>query len=159
MDTRTPEQRRRIMRAVKSRNTGPELSVRRLLHRMGYGYRLHRRDLPGTPDIVFTSRRKTIFVHGCFWHGHDCAKGRLPKSRLDFWSPKVIRNRQRDRMAVERLQALGWQVLVVWQCETRGTEALIERLRQFLESGEGRSIFHGARGKIGVGGDELNSSS
>ena len=83
-DTRTPEQRRRIMQSVKTENTGPELVVRRLLHGMGYRYRLHRRDLAGKPDIVFVSRRKAIFVHGCFWHGHSCPKGRLPKSRLDY---------------------------------------------------------------------------
>ena len=95
MDTRTPEQRRRIMQAVGSKHTGPELVVRRLLHRMGYRYRLHRRDLPGRPDIAFISRRKAIFVHGCFWHGHDCPKGRLPKSRLvpaDRLDPKAVRD-------------------------------------------------------------------
>ena len=97
MDTRTPEQRRRIMQAVKSRNTGPEMIVRRLLHGMGYKYQLYRKDLPGKPDIALASRRKAIFVHGCFWHGHSCPKGRLPKSRLDYWQPKLAKNRERDR--------------------------------------------------------------
>ncbi len=99
MDTRTSEQRRRIMQAVKSRDTGPEMIVRRLLHRMGYRYRLHRKDLPGKPDVALVSRRKAIFVHGCFWHGHGCPKGRLPKSRLDYWQPP-------DEVRA-RLQVLG----------------------------------------------------
>ena len=132
MDTRTPEQRRRIMQAVKSENTGPELLVRGLLHRMGYRYRLHRRDLPGSPDIAFVSHRKAIFVHGCFWHGHDCPKGRLPKSRLDYWRPKLDKNRERDRKREEELRSLGWAVLVVWQCETVDLEALGRRLQAFV---------------------------
>ena len=89
MDTRTPQQRRRIMQAIKSRDTKPEMVVRRCLHAMGYRYRLHRKDLPGRPDIMFAGRRKGIFVHGCFWHRHGCAKGRLPKSRLKYWKPKL----------------------------------------------------------------------
>ena len=113
VDTRTPEQRRRIMQSVKSENTGPELAVRRLLHGMGYRYRLHRRDLPGRPDIAFVSRRKAIFVHGCFWHGHGCSKGRLPKSRLDYWQPKVDKNRERDRTKEEQLKSLGWSGIAV----------------------------------------------
>lgn len=132
MDTRTAEQRRRIMQAVRSRDTGPEMLVRRLLHRLGYRYRLHRRDLPGRPDIVFSSRRKVIFVHGCFWHSHGCSKGRLPKSRLDFWRPKLLGNSRRDGRNQEALRALGWTVLVIWQCETTDLEALAQRLRRFL---------------------------
>ena len=111
MDTRTPVQRRRIMQAVKSMHTKPEMAVRRLLHRMGYRYRLHRKDLPGRPDIAFGSRRKAVFVHGCFWHGHGCAKGRLPKSRLDYWQPKIAQNVERDRTKREQLEALGWDFL------------------------------------------------
>ena len=132
MDTLTKEQRRRNMQAVKSRDTGPEMLVRRLLHRMRYRYRLHRKDLPGTPDIVFTSRRKAIFVHGCFWHGHGCPKGRLPKSRRDFWEAKLKGNRERDRRKEEELRSLGWSVLVVWQCETIDLETLSRRLQSFL---------------------------
>ncbi|MDE0035817.1 MAG: very short patch repair endonuclease [Deltaproteobacteria bacterium] len=132
MDTRTPEQRRRIMQAVKSENTGPELLVRGLLRRMGYRYRLHRKDLPGSPDIAFVSDRKAIFVHGCFWHGHDCPKGRLPKSRLDYWRPKLDKNMERDRKKEEELHSLGWAVLVVWQCETVDLEALAMRLQAFV---------------------------
>lgn len=144
MDTRTEEQRRRIMQAVKSRDTGPEMLVRRLLHSMGYRYRLHRRDLPGTPDIAFISRRKAIFVHGCFWHGHGCPKGRPPKSRLDYWKPKLDGNIERDRRNEEELRSLGWSVLVVWQCETADLDALARRLRGFLGHG-------GVRPALGVG--------
>ena len=133
MDTRTPEQRRRIMQSVKSKNTGPELVVRRLLHGMGYRYRLHRKDLPGKPDIVFGSRRKAIFVHGCFWHGHGCPKGRLPKSRLEYWQSKVDKNRERDCSKEKQLRSLGWNVLVIWQCETADLEALASRLQDFVD--------------------------
>ena len=141
MDTRTPEQRRRIMQSVGSKNTGPELVVRRLLHGMGYRYRLHRKDLPGKPDIAFGPRRKAIFVHGCFWHGHGCPKGRLPKSRLDYWQPKVDKNRERDRTKEEHLKSLGWSVLTIWQCETKDLEALTARLQDFVENDETRSTY------------------
>lgn len=133
MDTRTPDQRRRIMQAVKSKNTKPELIVRRLAHAMGYRFRLHRKDLPGKPDLVFPARRKAIFVHGCFWHWHGCSKGQLPKSRLDYWQPKLAKNVERDRTKQEQLEALGWGVLVVWQCETKDVETLQTRLREFLD--------------------------
>lgn len=133
MDTRTPEQRRRIMQSVKSKNTKPELTVRRLLHAMGYRYRLHRKDLPGKPDIAFIGRRKAIFVHGCFWHWHGCDKGQLPKSRLAYWKPKLAENVKRDRTKVEQLEALGWDVLVVWQCELKDAGALAARLQDFVD--------------------------
>lgn len=133
MDTRTPEQRRRIMQAVRSKDTGPELTVRRLLHRMGYRYRLHRTDLPGRPDIAFIGRKKAVFVHGCFWHGHDCRKGRAPKSRLDYWQPKLQGNIKRDRANKELLEARGWTVLTVWQCELCDLSALATRLQDFVE--------------------------
>lgn len=149
MDTRTPEQRRRIMQAVKSENTGPELVVRRLLHGMGYRYRLHRRELPGKPDIVFLSRRKAIFVHGCFWHGHDCPKGRLPKSRLDYWQMKLDKNRERDRTKAEELQKLGWSVLTIWQCETSDLEGLSIRLQDFVGKKEMQSTSGVGRDRIG----------
>lgn len=132
-DNRTPEQRRRIMQSVQTRNTGPELSVRRILFNLGYRYRLHRRDLPGSPDIVFPGRRKVIFVHGCYWHGHGCAKGRLPKSRLEYWGPKIEANRARDKRNRRDLKATGWSALTVWQCETaKFPLRLIHRLTQFL---------------------------
>jgi DNA mismatch endonuclease (patch repair protein) len=132
-DTRTPEQRRRIMQAVKTRDTGPELIVRRILHRLGYRYRLNATKLPGRPDIVFPVRKRVIFVHGCFWHGHGCAKGQAPKSRLDYWGPKLEVNRERDAVQVRALEDLGWSVLTIWQCETLEREALTARLRLFLD--------------------------
>ena len=132
MDTRTPRQRRRIMQAVKSRDTKPEMVVRRCLHARGYRYRLHRKDLPGRPDIVFAGRRKAIFVHGCFWHRHGCAKGQLPKSRLNYWKPKLEENVIRDKTRLEELDELGWQTLVVWQCELDDMEALATRLQDFV---------------------------
>ncbi|CAN0579472.1 unnamed protein product, partial [Laminaria digitata] len=112
VDTRSPAQRRRIMQAVKSKDTKPELVVRRLLHSFGYRYRLHRKELPGKPDIVFPSRKKAVFVHGCFWHWHGCPKGQLPKSRLDYWQPKLAKNVERDRTKKEQLESLGRRVLV-----------------------------------------------
>lgn len=124
------------MQSVKSRNTGPELIVRRLLHGMGYRYRLHRKDLPGRPDIALISRRKAIFVHGCFWHGHGCPKGRLPKSRLEYWGKKLDENKKRDRTKQEQLHSQGWRVLVIWQCETRDLGTLATRLQDFVEGNE-----------------------
>lgn len=131
-DTRTAAQRRKIMQAVGNKNTGPEMVVRRVLTDMGYRYRLHRRDLPGSPDIAFIGRRKAIFVHGCFWHGHECQKGRAPKSRLDYWGPKLEANRQRDEKKAKELRSLGWSVLTIWQCELSGLETLPQRLVDFL---------------------------
>jgi len=131
-DTRTKEQRRRIMQAVRGKDTGPEWTVRRLLHVLGYRYRLHRKDLPGKPDLVFPSRKKTIFVHGCFWHAHGCRYGQPPKSRLDYWLPKLERNKERDAEQVAQLETLGWKVLTVWQCETKDTETLTAKLTAFL---------------------------
>lgn len=133
MDTRSTEQRRRIMQAVKSKNTGPEMKVRRLLHAMGYRFRLHRKDLPGKPDIVLPKHRKAIFVHGCFWHSHGCPKGQPPKSRFDYWLPKLERNAMRDREKIEQLEKLGWRVLVVWQCEIKDTDVLAKRLSTFVD--------------------------
>ena len=120
------------MQAVKSRDTKPELKVRRLLHRLGYRFRLHRKQLPGTPDIVFPGRRCVVFVHGCFWHGHDCPKGRLPKSRTDYWREKIVRNKERDAKAEVELTILGWRTLTIWQCETIAEDALTSKLTQFL---------------------------
>jgi len=132
-DTRTPEQRRRIMQSVKTRGTGPELTVRRTLCSLGYRYRLNVKNLPGRPDIALLGRMKAIFVHGCFWHGHGCPKGCAPKSRLDYWKPKLKTNRKRDAKQLRALKALGWSVLIVWQCETNDSEALRSTLSAFLE--------------------------
>src|SRR5690242_16007851 len=132
-DTRSPEQRRRIMQSVKTRDTGPELTVRRLLHRLGYRYRLNAKNLPGRPDIVFPSKMKAIFVHGCFWHSHGCSKGQAPKSRLDYWEPKLRANRERDAAQILALNSLGWTVLTVWQCETADPERMRAKLVDFME--------------------------
>lgn len=123
------------MRAVKDRDTVPELMVRRMVHNMGYRYRLHRKDLPGKPDLVFTSRSKVIFVHGCFWHGHDCKRGaRMPKSNIDYWKPKLERNVERDKQHIKALTNDGWDVLIVWECETKDLATLEQRLVSFLEA-------------------------
>ena len=127
--------RQRIMSAVRDRDTKPEMAVRQLLHSMGFRYRLHRRDLPGRPDIVFAGRRKVVFVHGCFWHRHDgCTKATQPKTRADFWAQKFERNKERDREVEERLRKAGWSSLVVWECETRSPEKLATKLRRFLDA-------------------------
>lgn len=127
MDTRTPEQRRHIMQSVKTRNTGPELVVRRLLRAMRLRYRGHRKGLRGTPDFIFPKFKVAMFVHGCFWHGHGCPKGRLPKSGLDYWAPKIERNRTRDAAATKALRKEGWRVITVWQCQTKNAERLERR--------------------------------
>lgn len=129
----SPELRSRIMRAVKSRDTAPELLVRRLAHSMGYRFRLHRKDLPGNPDLVFPRLRKIIFVHGCFWHGHSCERGaRVPKGNREYWVTKIARNLKRDRAAQEALTALGWKITVLWECELRNTTDIRRRLHRFL---------------------------
>lgn len=126
------------MRAIGSKNTKPEMIVRQALRAAGYtGYRLHRKDLPGRPDIAFIGRKKAIFVHGCFWHGHDCRGGsRRLRSRLDYWLPKISGNQERDARHQAGLKAAGWEVLTVWECEIR-SEALPDRLQRFVEGNEG----------------------
>jgi DNA mismatch endonuclease (patch repair protein) len=120
VDTITPAQRSLLMARIRAANTKPELSVRRLAHGLGFRFRLHRRDLPGAPDLVFPSRRKVIFVHGCFWHRHSrCRFAYNPKSNRGFWQSKFAANRARDRRAVRRLRAMGWSPLIVWECELR----------------------------------------
>jgi DNA mismatch endonuclease (patch repair protein) len=134
MDTLTPAQRSERMSRVKNKNSQAELTVRRLVRAMGFGYRLHRGDLPSRPDLVFAGRRKVIFVHGCFWHRHpdpDCRLARLPKSRRDFWAPKLESNRQRDLRVQDALTRAGWRCLVVWECQLHDP-ALGERIRTFL---------------------------
>jgi len=136
----TKEQRSAIMRAVTSENTTPEVTVRKLLHSLGYRYRLHVRGLPGTPDIVFAPRRKAVFINGCFWHGHDCARGaRVPKSNADYWIAKIARNRARDGKTRQRLKSAGWAVLVVWECELRDKTRLTKRLSRFLSGSQSQS--------------------
>jgi DNA mismatch endonuclease (patch repair protein) len=135
VDTVDQATRSRIMARVRSKNSSPEMFVRRLLHRAGYRYRLHRKGLPGTPDLVFPGRKKVIFVHGCFWHRHEgCALARLPKSRSEFWMCKLEANRSRDRASEAKLHELGWETMTVWECELRDEAVLLDRLRRFLES-------------------------
>lgn len=125
--------RSQIMSQIKGKNTKPEMRVRRLVHSLGYRYRLHRRDLPGNPDLVFPRRQKVIFVHGCFWHQHDCPRGTRPTSNQEFWNSKLDKNIQRDMDNISMLTTLGWAVLVVWQCETKNLEQLGGRIRDFLD--------------------------
>lgn len=135
VDHVSPLKRSEIMRAVGTRDTGPELAVRRLLHRAGFRYRLHVKVLPGTPDIVLPRHRAVIFVHGCYWHGHEgCPKARLPKSRPDYWSAKIADNRRRDRDRISLLLKSGWRPLVVWQCELREPDRVRARLLKFLSA-------------------------
>ena len=131
-----PEARRVVMRAVRSKDTKPEMVVRRLTHGMGFRYRLHRNDLPGRPDLVFPGRRKVIFVHGCFWHHHDCQAGRLPQTRRAFWKAKLHGNRARDERHAAALAEGGWKALTLWECELADRDALRTRLLLFLDASE-----------------------
>lgn len=128
-DTVPPAVRSRMMAAVKGQDTAPEMAVRHALHAAGYRYRLHRNDLPGRPDIVLPRYRTAVFVHGCFWHGHDCPRGRRPSSNADFWNRKLDRNEERDRTNALALQAQGWRVETLWECDMQsGVSALLRRL-------------------------------
>ena len=129
MDVLTKEQRSKLMAKVRRKHTKPEIIVRRTLHRLGMRFRLHRSDLPGTPDIVLPSRSLAIYVHGCFWHGHSCRAGRLPTTNHDLWVEKRRANLERDARKARELQAKGWQVVIVWECETKVIASLEERLR------------------------------
>ena len=134
-DKISPERRSANMRAIRSKDMKPEMLVRKLVHSMGYRYRLHRKDLPGKPDLVFGPRRKVIFVHGCFWHQHsakDCKITRKPKSNTNYWLPKLERNVKRDKERRDVLKKNGWGVLVVWECEVGGNARLERLLRKFL---------------------------
>lgn len=134
-DVLTPEQRRRNMAAIKGKNTKPEMIVRQLVHSLGYRYRLHRKDLPGKPDLVFPSRRKIIEVYGCYWHMHDCPCGKVvPKTNADFWQTKRLSNVARDKRNIEELGRQHWQVLILWECEVKETGKLREHITQFLDS-------------------------
>lgn len=135
VDTVSATERSRIMAAVKSRDTKPELLVRRLVHGLGYRFRLDRRDLPGRPDIVLPGLHKIINVHGCFWHKHSCRHGRiLPASNVEYWSWKRLRNAARDRLNLMELYRSGWRVLIVWECQTRDVGKLTARIRRFLSA-------------------------
>lgn len=137
MDRITPEARTRNMTAIRSKDMKPEMAVRRLVYGMGYRYRLHRKKLPGKPDLVFPGRRSVIFVHGCFWHQHgneSCRIARMPKSNTEYWIPKLERNVERDRDNLVTLRENGWKVLVIWECEMDDIEALERRVREFLDA-------------------------
>ena len=135
IDPLTPEQRRYTMAQVHSKDTKPEMRVRRLAHRLGYRYRLHRKDLPGKPDLTFSRRKKIIFVHGCFWHGHDCPAGRKrPQTNQEYWTRKLERTRQRDVDNEAKLRELGWDALIIWECQTKDEDALAEVLTVFLDN-------------------------
>lgn len=133
MDTLTRAQRSAAMAAVTGKNTGPELMVRKLLFGLGYRYRLHAKDLPGRPDIVFRKRQCVIFVNGCFWHGHDCPRGKAPSSNIEFWQRKINRNREHDARVEGELRRDDWRVLTIWQCETKDRAQLQRRLSRFLD--------------------------
>lgn len=139
VDSLSKSERSKRMSRVRGRDTKPEMLVRRIVHRMGFRYRLHDRKLPGSPDLVFKSRRKAIFVHGCFWHRHpdpDCRLARMPKSQLDFWRPKLEGNRERDLRNLSELEAIGWQYFIVWECELGHREQLQNKLLVFLTEGD-----------------------
>jgi DNA mismatch endonuclease (patch repair protein) len=133
VDTLTVAERSERMSRIRSKDTKPEMLVRRLLHKLGYRYRLHRRDLPGIPDLVFPSRKKVIFVHGCFWHAHSrCSVANVPKSRRPFWRAKFSRNKRRDGSNERLLRRDGWHVFTVWECETKDMASLMLRLSECL---------------------------
>jgi DNA mismatch endonuclease (patch repair protein) len=122
-----------MMAGIRGRNTRPELQLRRALHAAGFRFRLHRKDLPGSPDVAFPGRKAAVFVHGCFWHGHDCRRGaRAPKANAGYWTAKIARNRARDAASVEALAAMGWTTVVVWECELKDEAALRTRLEGLL---------------------------
>lgn len=131
-----------IMRSVRGKDTRPELVVRQAAHRLGFRFRLHRRDLPGRPDLAFPGRRKVIFVHGCWWHGHDCKRGSRPaRDNAGYWTAKIKRNVERDVVSTAALRELGWDVLVVWECELKDGVALEKRLQSFLSPSPGGRVF------------------
>ena len=135
MDNLSRAERSEIMARVRSTDTRPEILVRKLVYALGYRYRLHARELPGRPDIVFRKRAKVIFVHGCFWHRHaGCALARMPKSRLEFWQPKLEGNKKRDERNKRELQRMGWKVLTVWECQVNRPARLADRIRRFLDA-------------------------
>jgi len=141
MDPLSPAERSERMARIRAKNTKTEMAVRRLVHAMGYRYRLHSRKLPGKPDLVFSGRRKVILVHGCFWHLHEnCTRYKYPRSRLDFWAPKLEANRKRDQEVGRQLAELGWGALVIWECELRDEKKLAATIRDFL--GEAHDAVH-----------------
>lgn len=135
-DTLSPTERGERMSRIHGKDTKPEILVRRLIHSMGYRYRLHAKDLPGHPDLVFRSRKKAILVHGCFWHQHqECRQYRMPKTKTDFWIPKLEANKRRDSANQAKLLEMGWSLLILWECQLKDLETLAKRIKDFLEEG------------------------
>ena len=153
-DNRTETSRSALMARIGGKNTAPELAIRARLHAMGYRYRLHAAALPGKPDIVFPGRGKVVFVHGCFWHGHGCGIGRPPKSRLEYWLPKLAANKARDRRREDALAAMGWSALTVWQCQLKRMDETIGELERFLGP-RGRAGGHRERSARSAGAREV----
>lgn len=149
MDKLTPDRRSKNMRQIRGKNTVPELAVRQLCREIGFsGYRIHRKDLPGKPDLTWIGRKLAVFVHGCFWHGHDCAEGiRKPKTNRDYWIPKIARNQQRDAENIATLRVAGWDVIVVWECEISKKDRLTKKLQRFLSSKTPNKSFQRTRQK------------
>jgi DNA mismatch endonuclease (patch repair protein) len=157
VDVLSPQQRSFNMSRIRSRDTKPELLLRRGLHARGFRFRLHRRDLPGRPDLMFPARRAVMFVHGCFWHGHGCQLSKMPTTRAEFWQRKINGNAARDRAAMDELKAAGWRLLVIWECAMRGparldNEVLLETASAFLRSGKEGFLEIRGRGMRQVSG-------
>lgn len=137
MDTLTAEERSQRMARIRNKGTKPELAIRKLVFSLGYRYRLNQVNLPGKPDLVFAGRKKVIFIHGCFWHRHEsCKNARWPKSKLEFWKPKLEGNFQRDKRNLSELSKMGWSSLVIWECELPGTSKLIDKINTLLRGNE-----------------------
>jgi DNA mismatch endonuclease Vsr len=133
VDRLSKSQRSQHMARIRSKNTGPELAIRRALFRLGYRFRLHINDLPGTPDIVFRNRRKAVFIHGCFWHAHKgCHLAKIPKTRTEYWRAKFLRNAKRDRSSKRKLRSMGWSTLTIWECQIAREEHVMRRLTRYL---------------------------
>lgn len=149
MDTMCSQERSAIMARIKAKNTAAEMRVRRAVYRLGFRYRLHRRDLPGTPDLVFPRLRQVVFVHGCFWHQHEgCKRAHQPKSRLEYWQPKLAKNVRRDHAYMSELQQRGWRVAVIWECETASPHLLNSLIASLLSNST-----HPALGSPALAGD------
>jgi DNA mismatch endonuclease (patch repair protein) len=132
MDRLSQERRSWLMSQIRGKDTLPELALRSLIHRMGFRFRLHRKDLPGKPDLVFPSKKKVIFLHGCFWHGHICKKKKMPKTRITYWNEKIDTNRSRDRRVIRQLGQSGWKALIIWECDLKKMERLKMKVTRFL---------------------------
>ena len=134
-DNLTQEQRKLTMQRVRSKDTSPEMRVRRMVHRLGFRCRLHKKDLPGKPDLVFSRVKKVIFVNGCFWHSHPgCKAAKTPKSNSDYWKPKLARNKKRDQDNYQKLRDAGWSVLVIWECQTKDEQGMRKIITTYLRS-------------------------